>query len=163
MHTVNGGKMKAIYISIIFCLIFACASNPIKSTSTSKPVIYLDANLSNVQAAGWLAYAASLGQWDDQNDNKNGINLYEREVYAREKAAIVWSELKQKQSDATEYDLDTMLKVKDAGFMREYVWYFLRKSDWSIPKELNLEGFNKWKEENIPNYQPTTKGSLTYK
>ncbi len=155
--------MKAIHMSIILCLIFACTTSPTKSTATPKPVIYLDANLSNVQAAGWLAYAGSLQQWDDQNNNKNGKELFEREVYARETAAIVWSELKQKNSDAIEYDLDTMLKVNDAGFMREYVWYFLKKPDWTIPKELKLEEFNKWIEQNIPNYQPTTKGTLTYK
>lgn len=132
------------------------------SNPEPKPAIYLKPELSNIQAAGWLAYAASLGQWDDLNNNKNGTNLYEREVYAREKAATAWSELKEKNSDAVEYDLDIMLRVKDAGFIREFVWHFFKKPDWTIPADLKLENFKEWKEKNIPDYTPATKGSLTY-
>ena len=123
---------------------------------------YIEKELSNVQAAGWMSYVLSLLKWDDENKNKEHRYLFEREVYARENSATVWSELKEKNSDAVEKNLDILLRVKEAGLMREYVWFYLRGSDWKIPEDLKLEKFKEWRERNIPDYKPETKASLRF-
>ena len=75
-------------------------------------------------------------------------------MYARTAAANVWDEIKQKEPVRPNPDLEALTNVAAAGFMREYVWYYLARPDWNKPEKLRLSEFLEWKNDHLQPHTP---------
>lgn len=53
--------------------------------------------------------------------------------------------------------LDLLVRVEEAGFLEEYVWYFFQKRDWPQPEWLELHDFESWRGEHLPWHRPQTR------
>ena len=138
------------YVTILFVILLAgCATN-VENGRNISIVIDQNAHTDN-NRVGWLSYGLALVAWEDKEPN---TNYFEREVYARTQAAQIWKELKQNGSATSDSDLDSLVLVNDAGFMKEYVSDFLSKPSWVLPLDLKLEEFSAWMTENLPNHKP---------
>lgn len=104
--------------------------------------------------AGWLSYGMALAAWKPVNDTSGKLNFYEREVYARESTALIWQDLKKDGKKLPDPDLDALVLITKSGFIREYVWVFLRQPNWILPDGLKLHKFTDWIKTNLPNHKP---------
>ena len=83
------------------------------------------------------------------------IPHFEEEVDARSKAARIYSELSAKDKQFHDGYFDDLLKVEKVGFMREYVWSYLKQSTWTEgEKPSNLATFVSWNEGIFPITKP---------
>jgi hypothetical protein len=113
-------------------------------------------------AAAWLGYASARTEWIQTNVlaeemAQNGYHrAFEEEVAARSSLAKIWKELKSSKGGAKDTHLDDLLKVYEAGYIREYTWTFLATDEWSQPEGLRLDEFKTWAQVNIPDHEPKT-------
>jgi len=69
----------------------------------------------------------------------------------------VWAELKEKDSSLTDQYLDKLLLVAKSGFLREYVWKYLRRERWKQePTNLKMEEFLTWSEVYLKHHKGKT-------
>jgi hypothetical protein len=55
-------------------------------------------------------------------------------------------------------------RVEAAGFLREYVWSYLRRGSWKAPPAgLNLEAFDSWRATHLLNHVPVTHGRIAFR
>ena len=55
-------------------------------------------------------------------------------------------------------------RVEAAGFLREYVWSFLRQASWNAaPGGLDLPAFEAWRAEHLSNHKPVTHGRIAFR
>ncbi len=54
-------------------------------------------------------------------------------------------------------DLD---RVEAAGFLREYVWRYLKEASWAQPEDLQLTAFDAWRGEHLRDHVPVTHGRV---
>ena len=93
----------------------------------------------NVQMA-WLTYAGKIAMGRENGAVGPDFNT---ECRARDAMAKLW-EARARQAGLREPYLDLLARVRTAGFMREYVWQYLRRSDWPQPPDLEQEAFKAW-------------------
>src|SRR6185503_17592688 len=116
----------------------------------------------------WLGYlmarANYVGSHEDAYDpSTNPPPLFEEEIEGRTKAVLVFEEFKRKDRLRNSY-FEDLLKVHLAGYMRAYVWRHFRQKYWEENKAPeNLEAFDRWAQQNIPNHEPMTFGAVVLK
>lgn len=143
--------MRYLFIIFITFCMFACA-NTQKTVSNSD--IVLDPNLigNDNTAPGWIAYGLALKAWTPTYDESGEPDLYEREVYARSKAASIWQELLAAKKVKPAPELDDLSKIHQAGYMREYVWRYIFLSTGDTPENVDLAAFEQWMSTNLPEH-----------
>ena len=118
-------------------------------------------------SAVWLGYLMARAAYRPEHHvplpaSGEIVPTFEEEVYARDTAATIYSELRQKDGRVSDKYWDDLLKVQAKKFMPQYVWTFLRKASWTNEKEPpNLDVFHKWSSQNLQNHKPETHGGLT--
>ncbi|MBI5354543.1 MAG: hypothetical protein HZB50_18030 [Chloroflexi bacterium] len=127
--------------------------------------IVLDPALKNEETpiiSAWMGYAISRTEWIQANVSTDEIvqrgyeRTFEEEVSARSTLAILWKELRGPDTSLKNPYLDDLLKVYEAGYIKEYTWIFLASSDWLQPDGLLLEEFSAWSKKNLINHSPET-------
>ncbi|MFK7897007.1 MAG: hypothetical protein AB8G23_14275 [Myxococcota bacterium] len=60
---------------------------------------------------------------------------------------------------ANEHDeyLDLLLRVQQAGFLEEYVWFYFHKRAWPMPDWLEMQAFENWRTQNLAWHRPETR------
>ncbi|MDH3647535.1 MAG: hypothetical protein OER80_12265 [Gammaproteobacteria bacterium] len=112
----------------------------------------------------WVAY--SLGRSTCQlavgGDNPARNNSFDCELKARK--ILVRSWLEQSRAESEDAYLDALTEVSNAGFLGEYVWFYLRRADWTAPDDLQMERFEAWRREQLRGHKVTTRliGSWNY-
>jgi hypothetical protein len=101
--------------------------------------------------SAWLGYGLARSNWiaenilDDLLSGKTYLHSFDEEYAGREALATIWSELKESEPLAADKYLDELLSVMKAGFLREYVWLYLKSPDWNLePEGLRLNEFKDW-------------------
>ena len=104
----------------------------------------------------WIGYAMARANWISDHvkagsaEAKTYVRTFEEEVAGRDSLVTIWGELKASESGLADLYLDQLQRVKEAGFLREYVWVNLRQAEWSVePTGLQLARFEAWAKENI--------------
>lgn len=143
---------KYLCIYLIFFLVGCSTTEHAKKGSE----LYLDQSIltDDNSATGWLAYGLGLLAWEPVRLDDGRLDYFNREVFARQSAAQVWKELKQKKTSSPDKDLDALEIISDAGFMDEYLWLYFNEDGWVDPGTLELEKFNEWEVENLVNHVP---------
>jgi len=118
-------------------------------------------------AAAWAVYAGTkglvrMGEYFELYPDRRGQNSeFDEETFARDALAEHWAQASTVDKPSAPY-LDFLHQVREAEFIREYVWKFLPKDDWAEPVHLDLNGFNLWLEEHdASEHKPLTLASIT--
>jgi hypothetical protein len=112
----------------------------------------------------WVSYSLtkSACQLMLGGDNPARATSFDCELTAREHLLETWSEIG---GGATSEYLDALQQTRDAGYLDEYVWEFLRKPGWSAPADLELESFGSWRRQHLHGHEAETRliGSWGYR
>ena len=54
-------------------------------------------------------------------------------------------------------------RVEAAGFLREYVWSYLRHTSWTTPADLDIAGFEAWRAEHLADHKVVTHGRIAFR
>src|SRR5688572_13972822 len=113
-----------------------------KQPQKPKFSINLPASIQNVDvAAAWTTYAGTkallrMGEYVKFHPEAQGHDSpFDEECYARDALAEFWVAQKQENRRA-DADLQLLADIREAGFIREYVWRFLRDPTWPRPDGL---------------------------
>lgn len=115
----------------------------------------------------WVAYSLSRSacQLEMGGHNPARNSSYGCELTARSHLAETWEEQRAEHPDATDPYLDDLLRVREAGYLDEYVVYFFGRPHWQVPAEVQIDKFRRWKRAELRRHQPRTRiiGSWNYR
>ena len=119
-------------------------------------------------SSAWMGYGLARATWVAQNViEKPEVprpyrRSFEEELAGREGLTKIWSELKQSDATAVDPYLDALARVLESGFLREYVWVFLKSDDWAAaPEGLRLGELEAWKAANLAGHKVETYADVT--
>ncbi len=145
-------------------LVAICCAAELSSrclAASNGTVIEIDPTLSKDAVGAWLLYVGARSTYRDQHkltspSSGEIVPTFEEEVSARETAAqLYW--LTQTSGQQRDRYWETMKKVEAAGFMRQYVWTYLRRSTWPASQApRNLQAFDNWRRSNLRNHKAET-------
>lgn len=107
------------------------------------------ANKEDGRMHSWFGYAVTRRQWRLRTFHQRfGAEAayqytFDEEVEARTNASLIWTEMGAQKRRTDPYFADVEV-VRDAGFMREYVWACVPHSKWTEPAGLRLSEFVRW-------------------
>jgi len=114
----------------------------------------------------WVAYSLmkSACQLEVGGENPARVSDYGCEFTARRHLVEAWEAQRAAKGSADAY-LDTLLRVRDAGFLDEYTVHYFGRSDWSVPAEVRLGDFRRWRQAHLAGHRPETRlvGSWNYR
>jgi len=86
---------------------------------------------------------------------------FEGEVRARRVAVGLFRQLDRDDADFGSRYFDDLDRVESAGYMREYVWRYLKQPSWTAtPPELHLGEFDAWRTVHLRYHVPVTHGHI---
>ncbi len=111
----------------------------------------------------WVTYslAKSTCQLDVGGEIPSRVSTYGCEFSARNLLIESWLEKREHPGD--EY-LDTLVFVRDEGFLDEYVVHYFGHRDWQVPAETDAAAFRTWRRQHLRGHRPVTRiiGSWNY-
>ena len=128
------------------------------------PVAWADADPA---LQSWVTYSLvkSTCQLEIGGDNPARASSYGCEFTARIHLVDAWMEKRAGTESASDPYLDTLLGVRDAGYLDEYTVYYLGREDWQVPAEVDLAAFDTWRRSHLRRHRPETRlvGSWAYR
>ncbi len=118
--------------------------------------------------AAWLGYAGARIHFREEHGiplptgSESSTPSYEEEVFARDALASLWATLRE--GPEPDSYLETLTKVKEAGFLREYVHVFLVRQDSTKGGHtLRLTEFEEWRGLHLVDHKPETIAAIRAK
>jgi hypothetical protein len=117
----------------------------------------------------WMTYLftrAAFAARDRATDGATGESepTFEEEVRARKMAVSTFRELRSANGALASTYFGDVDRVEAAGFLREYVWRYLRRESWDkVPLGLDLSGFDEWRQVELSRHVPVTHGRIAFK
>ena len=107
----------------------------------------------------WVAYSLtkSACQLDIDGENPARASSYGCEFSARQQLLDTWQEQLLQHPDGADAYLDTLLAVREAGFLDEYTVIYFRRHHWQVPIEVDTERFEEWRHEHLSHHEPETR------
>ncbi|MGE0084087.1 MAG: hypothetical protein AB7S75_06665 [Desulfococcaceae bacterium] len=113
-------------------------------------------------AAAWTTYAGTkvlvrTGEYFEMHPERIGQpSSFDEECFARDALAEFWATYPDDLVITDDY-LHSLVRIRNEGFIREYVWHFLREDTWTEPEGIDLESFHEWMAENgLASHKPVT-------
>ena len=114
----------------------------------------------------WASYSLtkSACQLEAGSENPARFSSFDCELMARKHLLETWGEQRPEFPGIENDYLDSLVGVRDAGFLDEYVVYYFKASDWQVPAEVDVPSFRHWQKSHIPAHRATTRiiGSWNY-
>jgi hypothetical protein len=114
----------------------------------------------------WVAYSLSKStcQLEIGGDNPARNSSYGCEFTARSHLLETWQEQRAEHVTAADPYLDDLLRVREAGYLDEYVVHYFGRRDWLVPAEVSVDEFRRWRQRNLRQHRPHTQmiGSWNY-
>ena len=115
----------------------------------------------------WVTYSLvrSACQLELGGDNPARNSDYGCEFTARQHLLDAWEAQRAEHGGAVDPYLDTLLRVRDAGFLDEYTVHYFGRSGWLVPAEVRVDEFRRWQRGNLPGHKPQMRiiGSWNYR
>ena len=117
----------------------------------------------------WLAYLFARAAYAaSETDTAPAVGereaSFEEEVRGRMIAVTTFRDLKRNDAQLASVYFSDIDRVEAAGFLREYVWSYLRHAGWRVPPaDLNLTAFDEWRATHLMNHVPVTHGRITFR
>ena len=134
-----------------------------------KVAILWDPETPEGESKIWLAYLFARAAFA-ANETAGGPAVGEREssfdeeVRGRQIALTTFRALKRDSAQPESAYFNDIDRVEAAGFLREYVWSYLRHSSWSAtPGNLDVAGFDVWRAEHLKNHRSVTHGRIAFR
>jgi hypothetical protein len=134
-----------------------------------KLAILWDPETPEEESKIWLAYLFARAAYA-ANETAGGPaagereSTFEEEVRGRAIALTTFRALKREHAQPESAYFSDIDRVEAAGFLREYVWSYLRHASWSTtPAGLDLAGFDAWRAEHLTNHKPITRGRIAFR
>jgi hypothetical protein len=141
------------------------ASNS-KDSSRRDYTMLLSSDIPQGEMPFWIAYVAGRAAWRAENpiaDEPVGVPLpalFEEMVGGYQMAFGMAAESKSLRP-RRKSPLADVQRAASAGYLREYVWTYLREDTWSEPAGLRLPEFDTWRAKNFKNHRPVIYGSIS--
>ncbi len=114
----------------------------------------------------WVAYSLmkSACQLEIGGENPARTSSYGCEFSARAALLDTWEEQRAENSSARDDYLDTLLGVREAGFLDEYTVHYFGNDHWLVPAEVDVARFRRWQRRHLGRHRPETEiiGSWNY-
>ncbi len=114
----------------------------------------------------WAAYSLSRSACQLQIGGANPARTtsYGCELTARRHLLETWEEQRAANPGLSEEYLDSLTTVRDAGYLDEYVVFYLGSPSWQVPAEVNVDKFRRWQRKHLPGHRSSTRiiGSWNY-
>jgi tetratricopeptide (TPR) repeat protein len=147
--------------------LFCGAEEGIATDSPSKPVTMLDTRLSREKAPEvlpcWLVYASvrrayqKEGFFRDNPGAREYRYTFKEELEARKMLSDAWANVKKQDPAVNDAYLNALVAVKEAGFLPEYVWYFLWDRGWGhAGGPVRLKAFDEWRALRLEDHTAET-------
>lgn len=115
----------------------------------------------------WVAYSLmkSTCQLELGGPNPARNSDYGCELTARQHLLDTWKSQRAEHAGADNEYLDSLLRVRDAGFLDEYTVRYFGRDHWQVPAEVRVAGFRVWERENLRRHRPEMRiiGSWNYR
>ena len=115
----------------------------------------------------WVAYSLikSACQLEIGGQNPARASSYGCEFSARQALVDTWEEYQLHQHRVENSYLDTLSRVREAGFLDEYTVQYFGRDDWLVPAEVDVDSFKQWQREHLRRHKPETRiiGSWNYR
>ncbi len=85
---------------------------------------------------------------------------FEEELRARLIAVNLFRQLRRRDRSLESAYFADLDRVEAAGFLREYLWRYLRNPSWSEPDGLKLAEFDAWRTTHLRQHRPVTHGRI---
>ena len=138
-----------------------------KQAATRYVAILFDPETPSNERQLWTIYlytrAALAASESDAGPLPLGIRApsFEGEVRARRVAVGLFRQLERDDPEFGSRYFDDLDRIESAGFMREYVWRYLKQPSWSAaPPGLQLTQFDAWRAVHLRYHVPVTHGSI---
>jgi len=115
----------------------------------------------------WLAYLLKRAKYHEQDgvcrDTETVVvPSFEEECQVRAATLKTYQSLQKAEPELNVPYFNDLSRVASAGFLREYVWTYLRQPSWTrLPDHLHLAEFDQWRKSNLRNHRAQTEGSIT--
>jgi len=140
-----------------------------EAEAAMKVAIVWDPATPKQESTIWLAYlfaraAYAAGESSAAPTAGERAASFEEEVRGRTMAVNMFRELKRNGAQLASVYFSDIDRVEAAGFLREYVWSYLRRASWKTPPAgLNLDDFNAWRATHLTNHIPVTHGRIAFR
>ena len=115
----------------------------------------------------WVAYSLmkSACQLELGGANPARNSDYGCEFTARRHLLEAWESRRAEHADASDDYLNSLLLVRDAGFLDEYTVRYFGRAHWLVPAEVRTADFQAWQREHLRHHRPQTHiiGSWNYR
>lgn len=115
----------------------------------------------------WIRYslARSVCQLRMDTDNPARASSFTCERNARRHLTDAWNEYTDGNRQLYDPYLNDLRFVRNAGFLDEYVAHFLGRPGWSLPDDLDMRRFRRWRKRELQGHRPVTRivGSWSYR
>lgn len=146
------------------------AAEPTPDASMGFQILIEESIETSQAAALWVIYAATLQSTANEATHPRHQTLqptFAEELEARRALVTVWNEMRKgKRKKAlltpTGAYVAQLNTLAEQGFLREYVWVFLRRPHWTAPPDMQLELFTSWKAVNLANHAPQTLAEVAW-
>lgn len=107
----------------------------------------------------WVSYSLMRSTCQLQIDAANPARAssYGCEFSARQNLLDTWEEQKLEHAGVADPYLDSLLEVRNAGFLDEYTVIYFSRKHWQVPVEVDTRTFVKWRRTHLPQHKPETR------
>lgn len=152
------------YLSLIALFLIAGCNNQIYvrdgvtdgDTFYLAPVALVD---TDPVLQSWVAYSLmkSVCQLELGGENPARQSSYDCELSARNVLVDSWAEQCAENPAIGDDYLDVLLAVREAGYLGEYTAHYFWRDDWKVPVEVDVNAFDEWRREHLPDHRPQTR------
>ena len=115
----------------------------------------------------WVAYSLmkSTCQLDVGGAIPARVSDYGCELTARQHLLDAWEEQHLEHDGIRDPYLDSLVRVREAGYLEEYTVRYFSRDDWQVPVEVQVADFHQWQQKHLRHHKPETRlvGSWGYR
>ncbi len=117
-----------------------------------------------LQSWGSYSLTRSVCQLQIGGDNPARASSFECELTARRHLVESWVDHQSEEPWVSDPYLDSLSNVHAAGYLPEYVAYYLNRQQWQLPSDLDNGDFEVWRRQYLRRHKAETRltGSWNY-
>lgn len=162
---------KKLIISIVtLMMLTSCLTT--RDDSKPRYSISMDGSLMSdvLASSSWLSYTGVIKEdmeaFYSENPEGEYVLSFNTENNARIRLCDSYYEMKEGSKDQYDFEtveyIDELTQIKDAGYMKEYVYYSFNTGEWEDEPDLRTSNYESWMEMNLPEHEPQTLASVEY-
>lgn len=163
MMLMYAARMKVRAALLLFFVVAGCNGEIyLRDGVTDGDTFYLALNAhfsDDPVLQSWVSYSLtrSTCQLEIGGDNPARESSYDCEYTARNHLLNAWERHIAVDPGIHDEYLDTLLTVREAGYIEEYIAEYFGRRHWQIPVESDVDGFRRWRREHLRRHKAETR------